>query len=465
MYDDRIFGITLHVVVKLSGRCSNCNVYNERKIHDYGKLTYGELEKKLDGTAHQIKPLTCKKCKTEFSPKHLTYFDIEKELTITKMEIGYGNYIDEETAQKMLEGHKNRYKIFEQNEEDFWQGYEDYALAEWTQAIKELSINEFRDAYKRLNIDADFSSAAKFRKDVLNRFKTEREKREFWRAANHFFIYLHTLEIGPNGWAPEKDVKAFGRNRVRYVVLNFPLDENLEGQRTKYIGSIVRKEKGDNAFLFRRISQLTSELERSYKKNTEYYHQNERLKAKIANLENKLHELKVELRKERENKQIVKRDPKDVRKIHQLKSFVTELMEELKEKERIIDDHQLVEEEHEATPVVIEEPKEEKDVGVDIDKLRGKIIGIIGGKRDGKIVRRDINGISMITHAGSFPLDHEYERVLKTSDVIVVLTQAVSHRAMWEAKAHAITENKPICYSRVSNLERILKQVAEEIEG
>lgn len=70
----------------------------------------------------------------------------------------------------------------------------------------------------------------------------------------------------------------------------------------------------------------------------------------------------------------------------------------------------------------------------------------------------------ILTHPG-FESDPRFYEVLKQSDVIIVLTQFISHRLMWEAKAHAIDHDKTIIYRKEMNIERLLQSAAEAVEG
>lgn len=51
--------------------------------------------------------------------------------------------------------------------------------------------------------------------------------------------------------------------------------------------------------------------------------------------------------------------------------------------------------------------------------------------------------------------------MIKISLIIVVLTQFVSHVAMWEAKAYAIQNDIPIHFTKGLNIQKILYEIAE----
>lgn len=450
--------LPIHLVVKEAGSCKKCNIHNEKQVYDFGKLSLGELEKRLDHMTRQIKPLTCRKCGQNFLPEYVTYYDLLSGKEVAREAIDYINVTPEE-QKRMLESHNKRYDIFKEHESSFWEKYEEFALANWTKIIKEISKDEFQEGYKKLNIVENFRSIAQYRKDALARFVTGEQKRQFWRAVNDYFIYKHLLEIGPKGWLPERDVKEFGLLRTRFVIMHFPLHDALENLRTEYIGRVVSKDRSDSNFLFQRITQLTDELNRVRKKNVKLFHQNEELKVKIAILEGKLYKNKL-LNEAHERTQVANRHPDDIRKIAELKSFVKELIAELKQANETI--HQLGKKDKSPSPATLDETTVPCEDQTDLSLLKGKTIGIIGGKTSGEMIRED-EDVQILIHDGS-TLDPEFYSIIKRSDILVVLTKFVSHMAMWETRAHAINEDKPVFYVKMINIDRILNYVANKID-
>jgi hypothetical protein len=443
----------LHVTVWFKGKCKYCGFMNEKKVYDYGVLTFEEFDKQLDNTGHTVEPITCKKCGTESMPERIIYRDEMKNIIISDAVINYGHNIGGEEVQ---EAHQKRYEIFEEQKEVFWEKYTDYAIANWRDMVNELVDFEFQEAYQKLGIETSARTVAQYRKDALNRFKTVEEKQRFWKAANDYFIHHHLLEVGPLGWSLDKDVKYYGQKRMRFIVLHFPLGEALEGLRTEWIGQLIKKEKGDNDFLFRRIAMLTDELNRTRQKVTKYVHQIEELKAEQAKMQDKLSEAYEQLRRERESKNIVTRDPADIQKIHELKSFVAELIDELKEKEHLIRELRPVQQEEIATPM-LEETKDDAEKGT-LDVLAGKTVTIIGGHRQEQAQKK--YPCTVLTHSGEV-LDPDFYHVLKQADIIIVLTQFISHLAMWEAKAYALQNDVPIYFLKGLNISKLLAEVAK----
>jgi hypothetical protein len=452
---DDILSKTIHVIVLLAGKCPNCGRYNEQKIFDYGKKTVREFEQQAENTGHPVEPLNCRACKDQYSPEYIIHRDMIRDSEIARIKVPYGNEMDNETYQLMKKGHDRRYEIFRGQEEAFWKAYCEFALSHWPKILQELRREEIEAGLSGLGLSLPVKrSETGLRREVTQKVTSNEDKVKFWRAANEEFIYKNILDLGPLSWQPEKDATWYGPNRVRFVLLHFPLGEDLESLRTEYIGRVVKKEKGDNAFLFRRISQLTDELHRTRRRNTDFFHQIERMKREIAARDQKIHELSTALRAARENITINQRHPDDIRKIHELKSFVNELISEIRRLEAALPKKEPSEVESEA----IEPVKEPLDEPVSLEALRGKTIGVIGGIRNQQVEKE---GIRILTHHGD-KLDPAFYQTLEQADVVVVIPRLVSHSGMWAAKAHAIDWDKPIYFERAVNLNRILESVAHK---
>lgn len=459
MADIRPFlDVKLHVTVYFKSRCKNCKTVFRKKVFDYGTLKYKELEQKLDETRHVIKQIICPKCGTENSPEDIVYIDELSNVTITETKINYGNLYstEDENNIKMEEEHRKRFEIFDEKEEEFWEQYTDYAIANWRDLINELNDFEIEEAFKKMNITSNANTLNKLRREVLNRITIIEEKQLFWRLANDYFIYQHLLDLGAMGWDITKDIKYYGKKRMRFMILHFPLGEATEMLRTEWIGQIIRKNQGDNDFLFRRISMLTDELNRARNKITDYVHQIDEMKVEKQKLENNLHQAYEDIRNMKNKKITYQRDPSDISKIHELKSLVSELIRELKEKDRIIDELKPVEEKKGEIPFLDESVEKSKD---DLNILEGKTVVIIGGQRKEQAQKNYV--CNVLTHTGE-TLDPKFYQVLKQADIIVILTQFISHLAMWEAKAFAIENDIPIYYTKGLNITKILYELAEK---
>lgn len=451
-------GRKVHVEVYTLGVCPSCSNKNRKKIFDYGELPYREFEQQLDTTTQVIDSLSCIKCGYEYPPQEMVYIDQIRNIELARADINYADMRNSEDIQAVQEGHDRRHEVFQENESSFWSEFCQYATDNWRDSVNELNKDEIQAGYTAISIDTPLRTDGQARKDVLNRLKTSEEKASFWKAANHYFIYEHMLDLGPLAWVVNEDSKRFGMHRTRFVILNFPLDQALERERTKYIGQVIKRNKGgDNDFLFLRISQLTQELERVSKRGMDFFQRAEQYKAEMAKHQNRLSEAHKKIRMlESSETEIYTRNPDDIRKIKDLKGFVSELLNELKS---------LRPKAEQVEPIALEEEREvsntEEQDSWDPSCLQGKTIGIIGGTRARAAAEADI--CCIMTHDGS-KQDVDFLMLLKQSDIIVVLTRFVSHASMWEAKAYAIENDKPILFETAINIHRILCNCTNELK-
>lgn len=236
----------------------------------------------MEDQMHVIRPIQCSKCGYSFQPESLLYYEELRKQLISEAKIAYGSEFVGEEALAREEGHRRRKEVFQQQENEFWEEYGAYASTRWKEILQELNDFEFRDAYKALGVEASFKSVAQYRKDVLSRFSSLSERMQFWRAANHYFIYEHWLEGGFYGLDVEKTAKEFGWLRTRFVAFHLPMDESLELIRAERIGRFVKKGKDEQTFLLRQISVLTDELSRLKQKNLSLVRRIESMKAEVV---------------------------------------------------------------------------------------------------------------------------------------------------------------------------------------
>lgn len=441
----------VHLVVYFAGKCPKCNRYNEREVYDYGKLTYEELDEKLDETDHPVEPLLCP-CGDVYAPEFAVYRDRIRGFE-EKRRLSWGNEIEGETFLEMKEGQKERVAFFEQGKEAFWRDYFQDALSEWNAMVGELHKEELEKGLMAVGVSLpEKRTETRLRKEVM-KLATVKEKAAFWRAANEGFVMGHLLSLGPMAWQPEEDAAKFGVRRLRSAILHFPMAEVFETLRTEAIGRIVKKERGDNAFLFRRIASLTEELVRIRRKNTEWFHQMERMKRELAEKEEKIHRLSRELERAREERVKLAGEPEGRRKIRELKSFIRELLEENRRLLSLIPEEEPKEEEEPQEEETAEEP-------VSLDVLSGKTLGVVGGMHQKEVEKC---GVKVLFHHGD-RLDPDFYRLLDASDILVVIPKLVSHAAMWQAKGYATLEDKPIFFERALNIDRLLENVARNLQ-
>lgn len=445
----------VHMQAFFCGRCSKCNTYNEMLEFDYGVMVYRDLDKKMDDVNHPIQNIECKRCGTRYLPEQLVTRELLSKEEVVRVTIQYGNGISEEESAGMMEGHNKRFEIFESKEQEFWAAYTNFAIENWRDVVNELTRSEIGRAYSALGLQAELKTDQHARKDVLNRIKTNDLKVRFWREANQEFIFDEILEIGAMGWAPELTAKVFGINRSRFAFMHFPISEASEPQRTTAIGSLFRKDKGDNAFLLHQISRLSDDVAKANRRVSNIFHKNEKLKHEHAETQRKLSEAYATIRNS-DNEIVVNRDPRDISRIRELKSFVGDLLEELRGFRSKIEDIPQKSDMIEITEVPLAEEQE-----LDLSRLAGKIVAVIGGERAEHAQRS--YPCTILTHNG-WKQDVSFYAVLKQADFIVILTRHVSHASMWESKAYAIENEIPVTYCSETNMRRILESIADQMK-
>jgi len=137
-------------------------------------------------------------------------------------------------------------------------------------------------------------------------------------------------------------------------------------------------------------------------------------------------------------------------------------MEALKEKEQEIRQLKPPEPETQVHAVNLEETEEDISQNSSLEVLKGKVVAIIGGQRQRQATSK-MYPCDIIVHPGE-PLDPEFYQALKQADIIVVLTQFVSHACMWEAKAYALQEDKGIYFAKGLNLGKILYELSTRFD-
>jgi len=456
--DPRLARQPVRIKVYLSGRCTACNRYGEELIHDYGRLSYKETEDKMDEVNHQIHPITCR-CGQSFLPQDLVYRDeLKVNDEVFRLPIDHGSLLMPESSASWHEGHDKRHEFFAEQADVFYAAFIDHALEDWRASVNELQRQEIADAYNAMGIDTDLRTDGHARRDVLNRFTTAEEKGSFWRLANRYFIDEELLHIGAVGWVPKDYVKLYGLRRTQFALLHFPIAEVHEPERTKALAQIFRRDKGDNAFLLRRITALSDQLDVTKRKLADSVLAQDRLKAEAAADQRKLAEAYERIRQLEFAKPVsaVSRSEEDRRKLRDQKGLITELLAEVKLLRGLVPEDP-VEDRMEESESADSEP-----IGIVLsyDHLAGKTVVIVGGSRAEHTINNDYpcEIVSVDFEAPEIDL----QAALCKADYIAVLTRHVSHAAMWDAKAYAVETGTPIIYTSAINIRRIVDLIADK---
>ncbi|RRJ54919.1 DUF2325 domain-containing protein [Paenibacillus oralis] len=450
MNDGINWNLPVHVRVYLHGRCVSCNAINEMEIHDYGCLPYRELEQAMDKTNHPIKDLVCQQCGIKYSPEHVVYREAGSKSDIVRVGIMYGSVMSPEESAAVTEGHDRRFDIFKSQEKEFWSAYADFALEDWRASVNELLRAEIEEGYAALGMSHNFRTDQHARRDTLNRIQ---DRAAFWQAANRYFIYNELLDIGAIGWTPEVYTKRYGLRRSQFALLHFPVAEAHETLRIQAIGKLFRRDKGDNAFLLQHISKQSEQIELARKRIAEMYRTIEVHKAEIAEGQRKLANAYEKIRTLEDHRIESFRDPEDKQRLREQKTFIGELLTELRRLRALVPVEEVeVEESGDLEHVV-----PIQDTNPDLSQLSDITIAIIG---DLQVPQKALEKYPcrILVNDGN-KLDPDFYAVLASANVLVILTRKISHAAMWETKAHAIETGKPFLPSRMVNIMQILVHV------
>lgn len=457
----------IHGVVYLERTCRKCQKRVAVKVQDYGLLDYETLDEKVGHTHFELSPFPCPKCgQTEFPETLAMYNEAgdkpdlmfrktlgSKEMPVVGEGSPYGVTRSEEEQVEYDRGLEKIPDVWEEGKEAFWIGYCQWALEDWRKAVAELDTPEMAAGYQAVGMPLlpGSASVAAWRKAVR---EMEEEKRsKFWQAANMKMLEKDILFVFPDYWDVERYVKRYGRERMRYVILNVPLPEELEKWRTEAISKLVKKKKtGDTGILFERIGQLGLELERQRGRSQQLGWLLRTERQQRVELEEKLSALRQELEASKEGRQVSLRDADDIRKIRDLKGLVRELRAEV---DRLNDLVPGVPRAPEEKPVEEEESwQAEEEQEPDLSHLEGKTVAVFGRLGDVE----EIEGIRVIYHDGD-RVDLGMARVAREADVLVVLTRLASHGVMWRLKEYAADRGKEIRFVRETGIRRILERV------
>lgn len=453
----------VHGVLYLERVCQNCDKRVTKKLFDYGLLDFETLDEKVGNHSFEIRPFPCSFCgREEFPENAVMYNEAEadpdlqlifrkalgsKEIPVIGNAGPYGVFRSEEEQAEYDRGLEKIPDVWEKGKEVFWERYYAWALDCWKKVITELGIKEMSAGCQAVGVSLLPASAsvAAWRKFVRKNIQ-EKQKSDFWQAANTEMVEKDILWMFPDYWDIEKLVKRYGRERIRYVMLHVPLPEELEKWRTEAIAKLVKKKTtGDTGVLFERIGQLGKELDRQRRRSQELSQQIRKERQQRAELEGKLSVLRQDLEAEKEGGKVFVRDADDIRKIRSLKGLIRELRAEV---ERL---NGLIPEPVEDEPG--DQQMEEVEVA-DLSHLEGKTVAVFGRLGEAE----EVEGIHILYHDGD-RVDLAMGRVAREADIWVILTRLVSHRLMWRLREEAADRGKEIRFVRETGVRRILEQI------
>ncbi|SDO16016.1 hypothetical protein SAMN04487897_10950 [Paenibacillus sp. yr247] len=447
----------LHIILSFIATCTSCNRRNEIVIKDFGLLTYTDLEMKLGEHDYTVSPIKCTKCNTFTLPSIMRMFDKLQKVVVSEGKIGIdvpvingdkGDFVYSRTEEEQAEidrGIAKWKQHAEEHAEAFWQAFEDYSAAHWNTLLMELSKEEYESAYHGcgLALLGPNASVFKYRQDSNKQLTDDCLKRQFWRAAN-VMMYDRFVTIGIESWNIKKDIKLFGRERVRFLILHLPIPEELEGLRSQAIGELIKRENTDQAYLYQRIEQLSNRLEQANGKANRYRQEVTDLNVKLAAAYDTIEDLKS-------SKVEVRQETGQTQKIARLKALIADLRlenRELREKLPLND----------STPPGIEVERTdpaEQIVEADLNLLQGKTVAFFGGWKK----QNDSNNPCTVLFHDARKQDPEFYRILRDAEFYVILWEFISHESMWEIREYAADQGKSVHFVKGMNIERGLMAI------
>lgn len=276
---------------------------------------------------------------------------------------------------------------------------------------------------------------------------------------NRELIYEIYASSSPKDWEIEKGKEIFGVERTKYLVLHFPLPQELERFRVKHITKVLKNPQAETKMLVDRLTQLESQHTNLIQRYQSAVRQVQAERAAKFQIEEKIAELYEKQRMaELQVPTKSERNPDDLRKIQEYKGLISELKEMNRQLLQQVNHNTSGESSEEV--FTEQDVLEVEDKKLDFSFLSGKTVGIIGGYRR-KEQEEDIDGCHIIKHSGE-KMDGSFYDALKRSDAIAVITNYISHAAMWEAKEWAIDVGKPIVFVTSLNTRQILLEVLKK---
>lgn len=447
--DEHSYGRLLEVSIKSVGYCERCAKQLVTQMGSNVNITVSNIGEHLDDLLLLIvgRTLQCDECGSFTKKEKIILWDHQTEQQLTERLIDelpvLGQMKEQESIQLLLDAAVEHAAYFCEWAEHFWNAFSFVAISQWEKFCQELTRFELLEGLRHFSDKVAVDSS----KEILIKrvewlVKSEADKRDFWRAANEPVI-RHYLRLTVFGWELQKETEIIGEKRAEFIFQYLPHPAVLEPYYEKHAKFFSK-----NAYVLNAKEQNI--IEKQQQKLRKLQQENGLLSKKLGSAYARIDEMETAtFLVEQEN-----RNTKDIIKIQQLKGLISELKEELAKVHMVEPEVDLT-----RTNVELTEVPEEKDT-ISLDEiLSGKTILLLGGFRSKSIAEESM--YKVISHDARV-LDPAFYEMLKTADLIVVLTRFISHRAMWEAKEYAILEDKEIYYTAFTNVPTILHEIARK---
>jgi hypothetical protein len=442
---------SLYVSVYTEGYCQECHKTIVDNIDSSITINLQKLKEHKEDLLITVvgDSIICPHCGTIIEKGKLVVKDIVFKRVVLEKNIKslhiLGNMNKQDNMKILLQSAVNGEAYFTNHQEKFWSAFSYIALQDWNLFISELTRIELKKGLTPHfdDLDEDVSKAQLLKKLKMLSL-TENQQENFWRIANEDVVQYY-LFITVFGWNIRKETEMIGPNRAEFIFHYLPLPKELDQLRQKVLSEHILKTPQE-------IKRIQDTINNQQQQMQVLRQENGRLSHKLG----EAYERISQLEKEKITVSDEERNKDDILKIQHLKGLIEELKSEIVRLSIDVVPEDVIEE-----VGLTDEPIEQEVVPLDI-ALKGKNILILGGYRNKQTIEE--KGYTIYTH-DTRTIDPAFYDLLKKTDIIVILTRFISHRATWEAKEFAILEQKPIYFSSFTNIPTILNEIVGKGKG
>lgn len=373
--------------------------------------------------------------------------------------------VNEEEARQLAELKLKQSQLFDEKEKEWKHELGEFGVENWNSVVKGFSSHWHEHCYVAM-LEEVVSH------DLLDNIITKKElaemKKKLLRNSHKIYKVFYIVPVlgyllnalpseAENGlrWNIKFHKGQVGKILLEQAILTFPLIEELEWMRMEALNELGLENNIQMKVIVDRMIALEKKLQEKQRAIDFLTKQIKEMQQQETKSKQMLNKLTNENEKLKELPSTAEHFKSQSGKIRQFKAMIGEMQEFIK---------RLPQESIEQPVNFDEQPiiTPEKDAIFNGEKLLAtKVLGIIGGFSD-QLKLRKAYSCEIITATGK-NLD-DVKQLVGKSDIIVVLTQHVSHAAMWSAKESAIDYDKPIVFSKHENISIILNDAAAALD-
>lgn len=463
----------LNAKIVPAGECSCCKkivrgepVYEES---GYFKDVLKRLIRFWGTPLREVPTLTC--CEASFAASWLEEYqgpDLMYRVPIGSYLVPVVNNSDkypvtvnEEEARRLSEIKLKQSQLFDEKEKEWKQGLGEFGVENWNLVVKGFSSYWHEHCYVAM-LEEVFNhglmDTAVTKKELAEMKKNLlRNSPKIYKAFYQTPVLGYLLNALPseaeNGlrWNVKFHKGQVGKVLLEQAILTFPLIEELEWMRIEALNELGLSDNIQTKVIIDRMLALEKKLQEKQRAVDSLTKQIKEMQQREIKSKQMIDKLTSEKERLKELPSTAEHFKSQRGKIRQFKAMIAEMQEFIKGlPQESIEQPVNFDEQEIITP--------EKNEIINIEEtLAAKVVGIIGGFSD-QLKLRKAYTCEVLTATGKDLYD--VNQLVDKSDIIVVLTQHVSHAAMWSAKEIAIDNDKPIIFSKHENISIILNDAA-----